>query len=470
MKNVFDSALELEGISGTVGDLARSIYQQESGGGRNTKTSNAGAVGGMQIIPSTFRAVADKGWDISNPLDNARAGVRYVKQMFDSAGGDPKLAAVGYYGGPGAIAKARNGQAVSDPRNPNAPNTLQYGDQVVSRMGGGSAPDLSKFSDEEILKMAGAGKSAGNEPVLSKMSDEEVLKIAGISKPAKSPEVTPKTQTPVVEDPSLGTQLGRGIKKGVSGAYDNLTNPENWKEAALTLASPVEALMTGGSAMGAAIGSTARQAFDPDPSLSEDEKRQQYAANKERFTYTPRGATGRLLVEGINKVMTPWNAVAREGGDLYGELTNNKLAGDQMSDAVSMMLPVKGMSAAARGVGGSLDMAAKGAVKAGDLSGAAVNAVGKIPVVGNVVKKTMNITATGLLGKTAYKQLKEGPSPSTMLDKVTPDVVKQLAGADKYSTGRAAAGSMGADEYEDYKAAGGKLSRKEFENAMKESK
>lgn len=131
---LFDLALAAEGITGPLADVARSIYMQESGGGRNTKTSNAGAVGGMQIIPSTFAAVADKGWDINNPEQNVRAGIRYLSQMYKQAGGDPVLAAAGYYGGPGGLEKARRGIAVSDPRNPNAPNTLEYGKQVASRL------------------------------------------------------------------------------------------------------------------------------------------------------------------------------------------------------------------------------------------------------------------------------------------------------------------------------------------------
>lgn len=129
-----DAALAAEGISGPVADIARSIYQQESGSGKNTKTSNAGARGGMQIIPATFARVADKGWNIDDPVDNARAGVRYIAKLNEIAGGDPALTAAGYYGGEGAIAKARQGVAVSDPRNPRAPNTLQYGQQVASRL------------------------------------------------------------------------------------------------------------------------------------------------------------------------------------------------------------------------------------------------------------------------------------------------------------------------------------------------
>lgn len=130
----FESALAAEGVTGKAADIARSIYQQESSSGKNTKTSNAGAVGGMQIIPATFKSVADKDWDINDPTQNARAGIRYVKQLFEQAGGDPALTAAGYYGGPGGLEKARRGVAVSDPRNPNAPTTLQYGQQVAARV------------------------------------------------------------------------------------------------------------------------------------------------------------------------------------------------------------------------------------------------------------------------------------------------------------------------------------------------
>ena len=139
-KDLFEEALVAEGITGQLAEVARSIYKQESGGGKNTKTSNAGAVGGMQILPTTFASVADKGWDINDPMMNARAGIRYIKQMDKLAGGDPALIAAGYYGGPGGLQKAKQGIAVSDPRNPNAPNTLEYGQQVAARLGKTPAP------------------------------------------------------------------------------------------------------------------------------------------------------------------------------------------------------------------------------------------------------------------------------------------------------------------------------------------
>lgn len=133
--SVIDQALALEGVTGRAADFIKSIYQQESSSGSNTKTSNRGAMGGMQIIPATFKTVANPDWDINNPIDNARAGVRYAMRQWNASRGDPVTAAAGYYGGDGGRLKAARGIAVNDPKNPDAPNTLEYGKQVAARMG-----------------------------------------------------------------------------------------------------------------------------------------------------------------------------------------------------------------------------------------------------------------------------------------------------------------------------------------------
>lgn len=128
-----EAAFALEGFDSGRQSLARSVYAQESSSGANAKTSNAGAVGGMQIRPDTFKRFAEKGWDINDPVDNARAALRYMNHLYGLADGDERLVAAGYYGGEGGLQKARAGQGVLDPRNPNAPDTLQYADRVVQR-------------------------------------------------------------------------------------------------------------------------------------------------------------------------------------------------------------------------------------------------------------------------------------------------------------------------------------------------
>lgn len=147
-RQLFEQALAAEGVTGKLAELAFSIYTQESGAGRNTKTSNRGAVGGMQVMPGTFGDMADKGWDINNPEHNARAGIRYLKMLDKRSGGDPALTAAGYYGGPGGLEKARRGVAVSDPKNPNAPTTLEYGQQVAARLRGNPAPVMAQVPSQ----------------------------------------------------------------------------------------------------------------------------------------------------------------------------------------------------------------------------------------------------------------------------------------------------------------------------------
>lgn len=133
--STFAKAVEKEGITGTPQEaFVRSIFGQESSFGTNTATSNQGAHGAMQILPATFASVADADWDIRNTEHNMRAGIRYALEMLRQAGGDYRLAAMGYYGGPKAIRAGREGTYYSDQKNSNAPNTGEYADQVVARM------------------------------------------------------------------------------------------------------------------------------------------------------------------------------------------------------------------------------------------------------------------------------------------------------------------------------------------------
>jgi hypothetical protein len=132
---LFDKALDMEGITNPrERAFLKALHAQESSGKATEKTSNRDAHGAMQILPATFKSVADAGMDINKPLDNMRAGIRYGLQGFSAAKGDPVLAGAYYYGGPGGMQKAAKGQAVSDPKNPKAPNTLDYGNSIAKRM------------------------------------------------------------------------------------------------------------------------------------------------------------------------------------------------------------------------------------------------------------------------------------------------------------------------------------------------
>jgi hypothetical protein len=71
--------------------------------------------------------------NIKDPVHNARAGVRIIKNLYAANDGDPTSVYAGYYGGQGAANKLKTGQAVSDPKNPNAPNTREYAQQASAR-------------------------------------------------------------------------------------------------------------------------------------------------------------------------------------------------------------------------------------------------------------------------------------------------------------------------------------------------
>lgn len=131
----FNDALDAEGVRDPrQRAFLKALYGQESGSGADTTTSNQGAVGHMQIKPSTFAQVASKGMNINDPFDNMRAGIRYGMQGYQAANGDPVLAGAYYYGGPGGMQALAQGQVRTDPKNPKAPNTLEYGKSIAQRM------------------------------------------------------------------------------------------------------------------------------------------------------------------------------------------------------------------------------------------------------------------------------------------------------------------------------------------------
>jgi len=131
----FDEALDVEGVQDArQRAFLKALYGQESASGANTTTSNQGAVGHMQLKPDTFAGVADPDMDINNPFDNMRAGIRYGTQGYKAAKGDPVLAGAYYYGGPGGLQALAAGKVRTDSKNPQAPDTRQYGQQIAKRM------------------------------------------------------------------------------------------------------------------------------------------------------------------------------------------------------------------------------------------------------------------------------------------------------------------------------------------------
>lgn len=210
-QDIFARALQAEGFEGQLADLARSIFVQESSGGKNNQTSNRGAVGGMQILPGTFKEVADKGWDINNPEHNYRAGLRYLNKMYEYGGQDPRMAAIGYYGGPGGIRKAREGIAVSDPKNPDAPNTFGYADKVVGRMG-------ESQPQEAVVAVQPSPYTSDSIALMQAAQQAEAMKVAqGEKALMESARRNPFGQMNYAKNPVLGEAVANAANftKGI---------------------------------------------------------------------------------------------------------------------------------------------------------------------------------------------------------------------------------------------------------------
>ena len=113
--------------NGVPASLASAIAWQESGF-NNAMVSSANARGVMQVLPGTWdwvqKNLALRQLNPANPIDNVGAGVLYLGRLLREAGGDPAMAAAGYYQG---LASVR--------RNGMLPETRQYVNNVLALRG-----------------------------------------------------------------------------------------------------------------------------------------------------------------------------------------------------------------------------------------------------------------------------------------------------------------------------------------------
>jgi soluble lytic murein transglycosylase-like protein len=88
--------------NGVPGSLASAIAWQESGF-NNAMVSSANARGVMQVMPGTWSWIqsnlAQRPLNPDSPADNVHAGTLFLGSLLRQTGGDPAMAAAGYYQG-----------------------------------------------------------------------------------------------------------------------------------------------------------------------------------------------------------------------------------------------------------------------------------------------------------------------------------------------------------------------------------
>jgi soluble lytic murein transglycosylase-like protein len=96
-KSIINRAAERHGVDA---GLIHAVITTESGF-RETAISRKGAVGLMQLMPTTAAQMGV--FNLFNPEENIEAGVRYLRQMMDRFGGDIRLALAAYNAGPTSV-------------------------------------------------------------------------------------------------------------------------------------------------------------------------------------------------------------------------------------------------------------------------------------------------------------------------------------------------------------------------------
>ena len=308
-------------------ELALSFFTQESSGNWNSRNSPKGAVGGMQVMSGTYKAMMGTSDGQGDPWNNMEAGLRYIAYGQKRLGTkDPELLAAGYHAGydrkdlrAGRIPGTNDGMI----------STADYAKSVAARVR--KARGLSGKSDDEGSRFADTPEDALRSAApMFVDTREEALSMAPSDTKFRSMEKKPEDQS----------WFSRFTEAGAEG-YDDMAS----------------ALGTTAWAFGKGTDEEAAAAMAE--SLSKQSKRQQTAAQQEIDK-------AYKAVTDAKGVVDTTVAVAKA---LWASATNPEETSIEIARNAANSLPSLGLGAA-----GAVTGAAGGAA-----IGAPVAGVGAVP-------------------------------------------------------------------------------------------
>jgi soluble lytic murein transglycosylase-like protein len=147
-------------------NLLKAVAQAESSFNPSA-VSKCGAVGVMQLMPATARALGVT--DSYDPVQNIMGGAKYLREQLDAFDGDTALALAAYNAGPGAVRKYGGVPPYAE--------TQAYVQKVTALSGETLTAGTARYTARRALEYTTAPAASGVEQSLAEMFLMKILEM-----------------------------------------------------------------------------------------------------------------------------------------------------------------------------------------------------------------------------------------------------------------------------------------------------